>query len=181
MARTKASGLVAMGEGRLHPAVRGIRRASAWEVDPWSRLRGMNTQTASMTIGVVARQVGVAIDTIRYYEREGLLPEPARRASGYRSYDASTIAQLHFIRRAKGLGFSLGEIRELLAFSVDRQRGVKAVKERARARLAVLDERLGELQRVRDGLAQLIESCPGHGAPEQCPILRALNDDELLR
>ena len=138
----------------------------------------MTTQTTSMTIGAVAKRVGVAIDTIRYYEREGLLPEPERRASGFRSYREGTVSQLRFIRRAKGLGFTLEEIRELLALSADRQRGVKAVKRRAEERLAALDLRIVELQRVRDGLAQLVESCPGHGVPEQCPILRALTEEE---
>ncbi len=138
----------------------------------------MNTSSSSLTIGVVAKRVGVAIDTIRYYEREGLLPEPKRRASGYRSYGEGAIAQLRFIRRAKLLGFTLEEIRELLALSADRQHGVKAVKKRAQQRLAAIDERIGELQRVRDGLAQLVESCPGHGVPERCPILRALTDEE---
>ncbi|MCT7094655.1 MerR family transcriptional regulator, partial [Salmonella enterica] len=74
----------------------------------------MNTPNTSMTIGAVARRVGVAIDTIRYYEREGLLPEPLRRASGYRSYDEGAVRQLRFIRRAKDLGFTLEEIRDLL-------------------------------------------------------------------
>lgn len=138
----------------------------------------MNTPGSSLTIGAVAKRVGVAIDTIRFYEREGLLPEPMRRASGYRSYDEGTIAQLRFIRRAKHLGFTLEEIRELLALSTDRRLGVKAVKQRAQERLAVIEQRIVELQRVRDGLAQLVESCPGHGAPEQCPILRALTDEE---
>ena len=137
----------------------------------------MNTPADSLTIGAVAKRVGVAIDTIRYYEREGLLPAPLRRASGYRSYGEGTIAQLRFIRRAKQLGFTLEEIRELLALSADRQRGVKAVKQRAQQRLAAIEQRIVELQRVRDGLAQLVESCPGHGAPEQCPILRALTDE----
>lgn len=137
----------------------------------------MNTQPTSLTIGAVAKRVGVAIDTIRYYEREGLLPEPERRASGYRSYGEGTIAQLRFIRRAKDLGFTLDEIRELLALSADRQRGVKAVKQRAQQRLDAIDLRIAELQRVRNGLAQLVESCPGHGTPEQCPILRALTDE----
>lgn len=138
----------------------------------------MNKPNGSFTIGVVAKRVGVAIDTIRYYEREGLLPEPERRASGYRSYGQGTIAQLRFIRRAKHLGFTLEEIRELLALSADRQRGVKAVKKRAQQRLAAIGQRIVELQRVRDGLAELVESCPGHGAPEHCPILRALTDEE---
>ncbi len=131
-----------------------------------------------MTIGAVAKRAGVAIDTIRYYEREGLLPEPQRRESGYRTYGESAVRQLRFIRRAKGLGFTLEEIRDLLALSADRHRGVKAVKQRAKARLAAIDERIAELTRVREGLEQLIEACPGHGAPEQCPILRALTDQE---
>ena len=139
----------------------------------------MNTQNPSLTIGVVAKRVGVAIDTIRYYEREGLLPEPQRRASGYRSYGEAAITQLRFIRLAKDLGFTLEEIRELLALSADRQRGVKAVKRRAEKRLAAIEQRIAELQRVRDGLAELVASCPGHGKPEQCPILRALSGDEV--
>ncbi|MFC4762929.1 heavy metal-responsive transcriptional regulator [Dyella koreensis] len=138
----------------------------------------MNTQTSSLTIGAVAKRVGVAIDTIRYYEREGLLPEPERRASGYRSYDEGAVRQLRFIRRAKDLGFTLEEIRDLLALSADRHRGVKAVKKRAQDRLAAIDERIAELTRVRNGLEQLVAACPGHGSPEQCPILRALVDEE---
>ncbi len=139
----------------------------------------MDTNSA-LTIGVVAKRAGVPIDTIRYYEREGLLPQPLRRASGYRSYGEGAVAQLRFIRRAKELGFTLEEIRELLTLSRDRQRGVKAVKQRAQQRLAAIEARIGELQRVRDGLVELVASCPGHGAPEQCPILRALNDGESL-
>ena len=133
----------------------------------------MNTQTA-LTIGRIAQSAGVAIDTIRFYEREGLLPEPRRRPSGYREYDQSAIARLRFIRRAKDLGFTLEEIRELLALSADRHGGVEGVRERAAARLQAIDERIAELQRVRDGLAELVEACPGHGAPEDCPILKAL-------
>jgi MerR family copper efflux transcriptional regulator len=84
---------------------------------------------------------------------------------------------LRFIRRAKNLGFTLEEIRELLSLSTDRQRGVKAVKQRAQQRLAAIDQRIAELHKVRDGLAQLVDSCPGHGKPEECPILRALVED----
>jgi MerR family transcriptional regulator, copper efflux regulator len=138
----------------------------------------MTTQVPSLTIGTVAKRAGVHIDTIRYYEREGLLPEPLRRASGYRSYNESVIDRLRFIRRAKDLGFTLEEIRDLLALSVDRHRGVKAVKERAEQRLASIDARIAELMRIRKGLEQLIEACPGRGDPEQCPILRALADEE---
>ena len=138
----------------------------------------MNTSSASLTIGTVAKRAGVPIDTIRYYEREGLLPEPLRRASGYRSYNESAIKRLRFIRRAKDLGFTLEEIRDLLALSSDRRGGVKAVRKRAEQRLADIEARIAELVRIRTGLQQLIEACPGHGKPEQCPILRALDGED---
>ncbi|HUB88292.1 MAG TPA: heavy metal-responsive transcriptional regulator [Dyella sp.] len=138
----------------------------------------MSTSAASLTIGTVAKRAGVPIDTIRYYEREGLLPEPLRRASGYRSYNESAIKRLRFIRRAKDLGFTLEEIRDLLALSSDRRGGVKAVRKRAEQRLADIEARIAELVRIRAGLQQLIEACPGHGDPEHCPILRALTDEE---
>ena len=101
----------------------------------------MNPTTPSLTIGTVAKRAGVPIDTIRYYEREGLLPEPLRRASGYRSYNETAIRQLRFIRRAKDLGFTLEEIRDLLALSSDRRGGVKAVRKRTEQRLASIDAR----------------------------------------
>lgn len=138
----------------------------------------MNPPSASLTIGTVAKRAGVAIDTIRYYEREGLLPEPLRRASGYRSYDETAVRRLRFIRRAKELGFTLEEIRDLLALSSNRSGGVKAVRKRAEQRLASIDARIDELMRIRNGLQQLIEACPGHGDPQTCPILRALADEE---
>jgi MerR family copper efflux transcriptional regulator len=139
----------------------------------------MNTpSTQHFTIGAAARRAGVGIDTIRYYERASLLPPPPRRASGYRDYGSGTVERLRFIRRAKDLGFSLQDIRELLALSTDRERGVKSVKQRAEARLAQIEQRIRELQRVKRGLKQLIAACPGHGALEQCPILRALGGEE---
>ena len=138
----------------------------------------MNTLSdRHVTIGAVARQAGVGIDTIRYYEREGLLPEPRRRASGYRDYGPGVIERLRFVRRAKDLGFTLEDIRELLALSGDHERGVKGVKQRAEARLDEVERRIRELQRMKRGLRQLIDACPGRGALEQCPILRALGGD----
>ncbi|MEO5626144.1 MAG: heavy metal-responsive transcriptional regulator [Dokdonella sp.] len=130
------------------------------------------------TIGEIAKRAGVGIDTVRYYERSDLLPPPTRRASGYREYEASDVRRLRFIRRAKEIGFSLDEIRDLLALSSDGERGVEGIKSRAEARLVDVESRIAELQRVRRGLKALVAACPGHGPLEKCPILAALTKDD---
>lgn len=129
-----------------------------------------------MKIGELAKRAGVRIDTVRYYERQGLLPPPARQASGYRSYLPSDISLLRFVGRAKALGFTLEEIRELLALSGRREDDMGGLKAAATAKLAEVEAKLAELKRIRDGLNTLVASCPGHGALEQCPILNALAD-----
>ncbi|HEX7339943.1 MAG TPA: heavy metal-responsive transcriptional regulator [Rhodanobacteraceae bacterium] len=134
-----------------------------------------------MRIGTLARESGVSIDTIRYYEREALLPAPRRLPSGYREYDAQALERLRFIRRAKELGFSLDDIRELLSLSSDREQGVSGVRRRAQARLEVVEEHLAQLRRIRRGLKQLIDQCPGHGPLGQCPILHALSGPDVER
>ena len=144
---------------------------------PYTRPMGAR-HTSNMTIGAVAKRAGIGIDTIRYYERERLLPPPRRRASGYREYDAPAVDRLRFIRHAKQLGFTLDEIRELLALSSDHAHGVSGVKHRAQARLVAIEQRIHELQRVRRGLKKLIDECPGHGDPAACPILGALTHGE---
>ena len=130
-----------------------------------------------MKIGELARQADVAIDTVRYYERQGLLPAPERTQSGYRTYVAEDVARLRFVRRAKTLGFTLDEIRELLALSGRREDDMAGMKAAAIQKLADVDARLAELQLVRAGLETLVASCPGHGALAQCPILNALAED----
>ena len=129
-----------------------------------------------MKIGELARAAGVPIDTVRYYERQGLLPLPARTASGYRQYGHDAAARLRFVRRAKALGFTLEEIRELLGLSARREADMAGMKAAAMQKLADIDDKLAELQRMRAGLDSLIASCPGHGALEHCPILDALAD-----
>lgn len=130
-----------------------------------------------MKIGELAQRAQVAIDTVRYYERQGLLPVPTRRASGYRSYDAADVVRLRFVRRAKALGFTLVEIRELLALSGRRDDDMADLKAVATEKLSDIEARLVELTRIRDGLRTLVASCPGHGALEECPILNALAKD----
>ncbi|TXI04371.1 MAG: MerR family transcriptional regulator [Rhizobium sp.] len=130
---------------------------------------------SGLTIGKLAAQADVAIDTVRYYERAGLLPEPPRRESGYREYPVETIKRLRFIRRAKALGFSLPEIAELLDLSSS-SADVRKIKNAAQSKLKLLDEKIAELTRVRDGLQKLVKTCPGHGKADACPILNALNE-----
>ena len=129
----------------------------------------------SIGIGALAKRAGVGIDTVRYYEREGLLEPRARLASGYRRYSEHEVSRLRFIRRAQFLGFSLSEIRELLTLSSHRD--VARVKKRAEAKLADVEQRIAELQRVRGALSSLVRACPGHGRPEDCPILLALGGE----
>lgn len=131
-----------------------------------------------MQIGQLAKRSGVAVDTVRYYESHGILPPPTRQASGYRSYNDDDVARLLFVRRAKALGFTLREIRELLDLSGRRHEDMAVVRDAAAQKLADVESKLDELQRIRDGLRTLIEACPGHGDVAQCPILGALSAED---
>lgn len=130
----------------------------------------------ALGIGRLAKRGGVGIDTVRYYERNGLLAPRARLASGYRRYGELELARLRFIRRAQALGFTLKEVKELLALSA--QRDVGRVKRSAQTKLVDVEARIAALERVRDGLAKLITACPGHGRATDCPILKALTDED---
>ncbi len=129
-----------------------------------------------MQIGQLAKHAGVAVDTVRYYERQGLLPQPQRQRSGYRRYAEADVLRLSFIRRAKGLGFTLEEIAGLLDLSARRHEDMAELKQAAQSRLLAIDSRLAELQRIRSGLQYLITACPGHGDLDACPILAALTE-----
>lgn len=132
----------------------------------------------ALGIGQLAKRGGVGIDTVRYYERNGLLAPRTRLASGYRRYGDLELARLRFIRRAQALGFTLREIKELLALSA--RRDVGRVKRSAQAKLTDVEARIAALERVREGLGKLIAACPGHGRAADCPILEALTDEEAL-
>jgi MerR family transcriptional regulator, copper efflux regulator len=131
---------------------------------------------SNLGIGQLAKRAGVAIDTVRYYERNALLSPAGRLASGYRRYGAAELKRLRFIRRAKALGFTLEDIRGLLSLSDERS--VAKVKKAAEAKLADVDRRIDELERIREGLRNLVQACPGHGRAESCPILNALNAED---
>ncbi len=132
----------------------------------------------ALTIGQVARQAGVGVETVRFYERQGLLDAPPRRASGYRQYAPEMVARLQFIRRAKELGFALKEIGELLSLRIAPDTTCGEVKARAEAKMADIDAKLRDLQRMKAALAQLVDACSGSGPTSQCPILDALESHE---
>ncbi len=134
----------------------------------------------TLSIGQVARRAGVGIETVRFYEREGLLEEPPRRASGYRQYSEQVVKRLHFIKRAKQLGFSLKEITELLLLRVDIQTTCDEVKQRTEAKIAEVERKLVELQRMRQALLQVHSLCIGPGPTSACPMLEALDQQEPL-
>jgi MerR family copper efflux transcriptional regulator len=126
------------------------------------------------TISQLAKQAGVNVETVRYYQRRGLLPQPPRRASGYRQYSQEDLAYLQFIRRAQTLGFSLKEIAELLALRVDPAMGCHDVRERATHKLADVAAKIRALARISEALERLIAACSGEGPISACPILDAL-------
>jgi Hg(II)-responsive transcriptional regulator len=126
-----------------------------------------------LTIGKLATAAEVSVDTVRFYERAGLLKQPSRTASGYRLYDAGDATRLRFIRRAKALGFSLEEIGELLQLNDGGGRRA-AVRSLAERRLAEVEQKLAELGRIRDTLRGLVQRCHGDGSLQGCPIIQAV-------
>src|SRR5712692_12103704 len=128
-----------------------------------------------LTIGQVAKHGGVNLETIRYYERRGLLPQPPRTDSGYRAYQSGAVDRIHFIKRAQELGFSLREIQELV-FLLGSPHTTKAdVKRRAEAKLVDVQEKLRALQRIKRHLERLVGACSGRGPLTECPIIEYLS------
>lgn len=138
-------------------------------------------QTKPLTIGQVASQTGLGVETVRFYERQGLIPEPSRRASGYRQYGEDTVDRLRFIRRAKDLGFTLAEIKSLLTLRVDETSTAADVKRQAEEKITDIDSRIRSLQKMRKTLKQLADSCHGAGPLSDCPILGALEGRSAKR
>lgn len=134
----------------------------------------------TLSIGQVARRAGVGVETVRFYEREGLLEEPPRRASGYRQYSEQVVKRIHFIKRAQQLGFSLKEITDLLLLRVDGQTSCEEVKQRTETKIAEGERKLVELQHMRQALLQVAALCTGRGPASACPMLDALDQQEML-
>lgn len=133
----------------------------------------------ALTVGQLARDCGVGVPTLRFYERRGLLPEPLRRVSGYRAYAPDAARRVRFIRQAQELGFSLSEIGELLALRMDDTASCADVRARAARKITMIETKLRSLARLHDVLTRLMASCPGDGPGEACPILGAMDDDHV--
>lgn len=136
---------------------------------------GGNQTMKPLTTGQVARLSGVGIETVRFYERAGLLAKPARTASGYRQFDEDVIARLKFIQRAKELGFTLNEIKELLSLRVDPDTSCDDVRTRAEAKIANIEDKIGALQSMKKALVRLTQECGKKSGGPECPILDALD------
>jgi len=129
-----------------------------------------------MRIGELARATGVRAETIRYYEREGILASPPRTQANYRDYGLEEVRKLHFIRRARGLGFSMTRIRDLLDLADDRSRSCEAIDTLARAHLSEVDRKIADLEALRKELRRMLENC-ARGTVGTCLVLEALAEE----
>lgn len=128
----------------------------------------------TLTIGRAASAAGVNVETVCFYERRGLIPQPRKPQDGYRLYAPDTVERIRFIRKAQEIGFSLREIEELLSLRAHPQADCADVRERAAAKIAEVGRKIAELKRVWKALEKVKASCPGHGALSGCTILEAL-------
>lgn len=129
---------------------------------------------AGLKIGQVAALAGVNRETVRYYERRGLMPEPPGRPSGYREYPEESVARIQFIKGAQALGFSLTEIEKLLALRVDSGTSCDEVRRQAQKKLEEIDEKIRGLQQLQSALTELVTACDRGGPEGECPIIEAL-------
>jgi len=132
--------------------------------------------TKGMTIGVAAREAGVNVETIRFYQRRGLIGAPDKPSGGYRSYQSDVVTRIRFIKRAQVLGFSLDEIATLLR--LDSARSCAETRDLARGKLAMIERKLTDLEHMREALGALVARCDPEQSDADCPIIRSLAEDE---
>ena len=129
-----------------------------------------------MKIGAVARQAGITVETVRFYEKKGLLQPPARNESGYRIYSPESLQHLLFITRSKELGFSLKEIKELLQLREAPDTTCTEIKAQAEKKIIEVERKIQDLEQIKEGLIQVTNSCPGAGSLRNCTIIEAILD-----
>jgi MerR family mercuric resistance operon transcriptional regulator len=129
---------------------------------------------SSMKTGELAEQAGVNIQTVRFYERRGILPKPSRTPSGYRVYSADAVRLIRFIKRAQELGFTLDEVEDLLRLRNNRRSSCATVKSAGQVKMAAVEAKIASLQAIKRALAVLLASCERNDRERECPILEAL-------
>ena len=134
-------------------------------------------KSSNLTIGKVAKQAGVGIETLRFYERKGLIQEPARLDSGYRQYEPDMPKRIRFIKRAQDLGFTLKEVKELLGLRINPKAPCITVKGRAEAKIEEIELKVRDLNRMKRSLKKLAAVCSGKGSTSACPILDSFEDE----
>jgi len=132
---------------------------------------------SGLTIGRLAKQVGLGIETVRFYERQGLIEPPPRTDSNYRIYPEEEVTRLRFIKKAKSLGFTLNEIKELLFIRHDPNATKADIKNRTLNKIEDVKQKISDLTRIKMALEHLVSSCDGYGPLEECPILEALDSE----
>lgn len=140
----------------------------------------MEIAMETVTIGQLARKAQVHVETVRYYERRGLVTKPLRSMANYRLYPEETVRRLRFIKHAQVLGFSLKEIKELLSLRAAPRARCADVRERAEAKIKDIEGKIVALQAMKKALAKLVAACAGHGPITDCPILESLDAGEQV-
>jgi len=134
------------------------------------------SETSGLTIGKLASRSDVTVQTIRYYERNGILPKPARTTSGYRIYSERAVRTLSFIKHAQLLGFTLSEIQELLSLRRQPDTSCENIRQRACQKILDVKNKIERLQRIQDALTKLVAKCPGDAPPSECLLVEALEN-----
>lgn len=136
---------------------------------------------AGLTIGKVAGLAGVNVDTLRYYERRGVLPPPERTSANYRVYTEDAVLRVRFVKHAQELGFSLAEIKELLELRVNGTASCADVRDKAMGKVADLENKIRSLEAMRRVLTRLADECSEQGPLTACPVLDALDEHGVVR
>jgi MerR family copper efflux transcriptional regulator len=134
---------------------------------------------SGLTIGEVAKRANVHVETLRYYERRGLVARPPRSTSNYRLYPEEAVRRVRFIKRAQELGFSLNDLKELLSLRADPGAGCAEVRACAEVKMKDIDVKIGALTAMKHALLTLVTACSGEGPLSDCPILESLETQEV--
>jgi len=134
-----------------------------------------------LSIGQLAKQTGVTVETVRFYEKRGLIERARRSPSGYRQYAPDTVKRVRFIQHAKDAGFTLNDIAELLALRQAPGETCAPVRARAREKIETVDSKIRDLQRIREALSKLVSKCDTNDVSGDCPIIESLEEEEWIR